>query len=146
MYVMHQCLEGASSARPVSPCVEPDYLRRPNIAICKLRVPGTLSHTHSPSPIENYTMAPITDDVVNGLKGLIEKLENRVQEVEAKLTGHESSSTPSTSPSGMRMVIMGPPGAGQTILSNIVFLKLTTAKEREHKHQQSRKDSASATW
>jgi len=70
-------------------------------------------------------MAPITDDIVNGLKSLVEKLEARVGELEAKLHGENGSSSGSsattTTPGGMRMVIMGPPGAGETFC--IMWLK-----------------------
>jgi adenylate kinase len=57
-------------------------------------------------------MAPITDDAVSGLKDLITKLENRVHELEGKLSGSNSSATGSEAPQAMRMTIMGPPGAG----------------------------------
>jgi len=63
-------------------------------------------------------MAPITDDIVHGLKSLVEKLEARVDELEAKLQGGNGSSSGSsatTTATGMRMVIMGPPGAGEAL-------------------------------
>lgn len=53
-------------------------------------------------------MAPITDDKVQDLKDLITKLENRVHQLEARLTS-SSSKSPSES---MRMILIGPPGAG----------------------------------
>lgn len=63
-------------------------------------------------------MAPITDEVVNGLTDTIKKLESRVQELEAKLNGSSSgggsSSSGGVNPlNSMRMVLMGPPGAGE---------------------------------
>lgn len=54
-------------------------------------------------------MAPITEEVVHGLKDKIEKLENRVQELEARLGGE---SKPKSIAEQMRIVLMGPPGAG----------------------------------
>jgi len=54
-------------------------------------------------------MAPITDDAISGLKGLITSLEARVHELEGKL----QSATGGEAPQGMRMTIMGPPGAGE---------------------------------
>ena len=54
-------------------------------------------------------MAPITDDIVSDLKGLVQKLESRVQELEAKIAGKPSQASMAET---MRMVIMGPPGAG----------------------------------
>jgi len=53
-------------------------------------------------------MAPITDEAVSDLKAMISKLENRVHELEGKLSGSSSSA----SSKYMRMVLMGPPGAG----------------------------------
>jgi len=54
-------------------------------------------------------MAPITDDAISGLKGLITSLEARVHELEGKL----ASANGGEAPQGMRMTIMGPPGAGE---------------------------------
>lgn len=55
-------------------------------------------------------MAPLQDQVVDDLKNLVHRLESRVAELEAKLTGGESSS--SSASGGVRMILMGPPGAG----------------------------------
>lgn len=54
-------------------------------------------------------MAPITEEVVHGLKDMIEKLETRVQELEGRLGGE---SKPKSVAEQMRIVLMGPPGAG----------------------------------
>lgn len=60
-------------------------------------------------------MAPITDDAVEELKSLVRKLENRVHELEGRFTGGQSSgSSPASSSQTMRMIIMGPPGAGSS--------------------------------
>jgi len=56
-------------------------------------------------------MAPITDDKVSDLKDLVHKLEARVHELERRLEGG-GSSKPSTS-DAMRMILIGPPGAGK---------------------------------
>lgn len=56
-------------------------------------------------------MAPITDDVVSGLKDTIGKLEARVVELESRLTG-SSSSKPMSMSEQIRVILMGPPGAG----------------------------------
>lgn len=56
-------------------------------------------------------MAPIVDETVEALRDLVHKLESRVQQLEAKL--EQSDGTPArTSASSVRMILMGPPGAG----------------------------------
>lgn len=52
-------------------------------------------------------MAPTDNSVVDELKGIITKLESRVEELENKLSGKSSASN------SMRMILMGPPGAGK---------------------------------
>lgn len=56
-------------------------------------------------------MAPITDDVVSGLKDTIGKLEARVVELEGRLTG----SKPKSVTEQIRVILMGPPGAGMEL-------------------------------
>lgn len=55
-------------------------------------------------------MAPITDDIVADLKSTISRLEKRVESLESRLGGQGPAS--SAAPS-MRMILMGPPGAGK---------------------------------
>ncbi|KAL9036021.1 MAG: hypothetical protein Q9180_004540 [Flavoplaca navasiana] len=60
-------------------------------------------------------MAPIKDETVDNLRDLVQKLESRVQQLEAKLDGSSGGSgqqTKADSPS-VRMILMGPPGAGK---------------------------------
>jgi adenylate kinase len=57
-------------------------------------------------------MAPIGDDTVKSLQDLVNKLETRVKELEDKL-GHAAAGTKHTTPEGVRMILMGPPGAGK---------------------------------
>jgi len=57
-------------------------------------------------------MAPIGDDTVKSLQDLVNKLETRVKELEDKL-GHVASGTKHTTAEGVRMILMGPPGAGK---------------------------------
>ena len=60
-------------------------------------------------------MAPIRDETVDALRDLINKLESRVEQLEAKLhsTGGEAPSRKTKSSGGsIRMILMGPPGAG----------------------------------
>lgn len=56
-------------------------------------------------------MAPTKDDVVDSLKSIIHDLEARVIQLEQKLV-HGESSKPKSVAESMRMVLMGPPGAG----------------------------------
>ena len=60
-------------------------------------------------------MAPIKDETVDALRDLINKLESRVEQLEAKLhsAGGEAPSRKSkSSAASIRMILMGPPGAG----------------------------------
>ncbi|KAK2741446.1 adenylate kinase [Myotisia sp. PD_48] len=56
-------------------------------------------------------MAPIPDQTIDGLKNVIGNLEARVAELEQRLV-HGGSSQPKPTPLSMRMILMGPPGAG----------------------------------
>lgn len=60
-------------------------------------------------------MAPITDDIVEALRDTIHQLESRVQQLEAKL-GHSDGPSPAGNSKkplqSVRMILMGPPGAG----------------------------------
>ncbi|PKY02416.1 adenylate kinase 1 [Aspergillus campestris IBT 28561] len=55
-------------------------------------------------------MAPITEDIVTGLKDTIGKLENRIEDLEGRL-GFETK--PKSVAEQMRIILMGPPGAGK---------------------------------
>jgi adenylate kinase len=64
-------------------------------------------------------MAPIGNDTVQSLQDLVKKLESRVKELEDKL--HHASGGPAPSSAGsVRMVLMGPPGAGMNLPFSIV--------------------------
>jgi adenylate kinase len=52
-------------------------------------------------------MAPIKDDI-NDLKTTVHRIEKRVEALESLITGGEKSSV-----GAMRMILMGPPGAGK---------------------------------
>lgn len=51
---------------------------------------------------------------VDELKQLVSRLESRIEQLESKLTGTGKASG---SDDGMRMIIMGPPGAGMRFRS-----------------------------
>lgn len=59
-------------------------------------------------------MAPLGEQLVDQLKGTIDKLETRVAELEARLHGKAQSAASSLSSNSdeMRIILMGPPGAG----------------------------------
>ena len=59
-------------------------------------------------------MAPITDDTVEALRDTIRKLESRVHQLEAKMGGGDGSSQPKKGSTSIRMILMGPPGAGKS--------------------------------
>ncbi|KAB8069559.1 adenylate kinase-domain-containing protein [Aspergillus leporis] len=54
-------------------------------------------------------MAPITEETVAGLKNIIGKLEARVEDLEGRLSNEPKKSVAEQ----MRLVLMGPPGAGK---------------------------------
>ena len=89
-------------------------------------------------------MAPITDDIVAELQNTIKKLESKVKALESRLGGGNASPS-----STMRMVLMGPPGAGKSDLSHHpgrVSLAYMLLQARERKRHGSKTDTASATW
>lgn len=59
-------------------------------------------------------MAPIKDETLDSLRDLVHKLESRVQQLEAKLEGSDggSAQTAKIGDPSIRMILMGPPGAG----------------------------------
>jgi len=59
-------------------------------------------------------MAPITQETVDGLKDIISKLESRVAQLEDRLTHGGNGSKPKSVSEQMRLILMGPPGAGSS--------------------------------
>jgi hypothetical protein len=68
-------------------------------------------------------MAPITDQDVADLKSLVAKLEARVAELEGKASGAKaggsSTGLKASASERMRLVLMGPPGAGTCLCYNV---------------------------
>ena len=57
-------------------------------------------------------MAPSRDETVDGLKDMVHQLQSRVEYLEGKLQ-HSAGLDPTRRPAQpMRMILMGPPGAG----------------------------------
>jgi hypothetical protein len=96
-------------------------------------------------------MAPIGDDTVKALQDLVNKLESRVKQLEDKLT-HAQGGTKHTAEEGVRMILMGPPGAG--MFSRSFCCQCTPRGHRligilqakALKLPRSRRDSVAATW
>ncbi|KAL1955615.1 hypothetical protein VTO42DRAFT_8348 [Malbranchea cinnamomea] len=58
-------------------------------------------------------MAPGKDETIEGLKNIIGQLETRVAQLEERLLHGDDSGKTKSPPQSMRMVLMGPPGAGK---------------------------------
>lgn len=66
-------------------------------------------------------MAPV-DDSLSSIKDYIKKLESRVDDLESKLSKAGGDVTPrSSASSSVRMILIGPPGAGASQL-NLDFI------------------------
>ena len=77
---------------------------------------------------DRFPMAPITDDIVEALRDTVHKLESRVQQLEAKLGHSDGSSSTSSSRTplqSVRMILMGPPGAGMRPAPKEAFLSVS---------------------
>lgn len=57
-------------------------------------------------------MAPIKDETVDGLKDTVAKLESRMAQLEQRLLHGEDAGKQKSVTESMRMILMGPPGAG----------------------------------
>ncbi|KAJ9483714.1 adenylate kinase [Penicillium thymicola] len=75
-----------------------------------LRFPVDSLFLLQPSPLLQFTMAPITEDAVSGLKNTIYQLEAKVSELESRLA---NGGKPKSAAEQMRIILMGPPGAGK---------------------------------
>jgi hypothetical protein len=73
-------------------------------------------------------MAPITEGTVDSLKDLVNKLESRVAHLEARLEGKEKPSTGAS----MRMILIGPPGAGSSAIDVINYQMTYVACRQGH--------------
>lgn len=60
-------------------------------------------------------MAPITEDALSGLKNTIHQLEAKVSELENRLA---NGGKPKSVAEQMRIILMGPPGAGMRLNYN----------------------------
>jgi adenylate kinase len=53
----------------------------------------------------------MSDQLVQQLKGTVDALEQRVKDLEARLSGNSTAVRPGEG-NGLRMILIGPPGAG----------------------------------
>ena len=72
-------------------------------------------------------MAPITDQTVNDLKAQVSHLEKRIWELEQRERGVK----PVSASDAMRMILIGPPGAGK-FPQVYRRVRLTRAKRQRH--------------
>ena len=91
-------------------------------------------------------MAPVAGNTVEALTDLVHKLESRVQQLETKLGEGGNPSSSSAEPKkneSIRMILMGPPGAGKNrpVLSFSISDPLVR-QERELKPQRSKRNTA----
>ena len=87
-------------------------------------------------------MAPITDDTVEVLRDTIRRLESRVHQLEAKMGVGDSSQSKSNLAS-VRMILMGPPGAGMEWPNDnaCVYHSLPFLQAKGPKHPRYKKSS-----
>lgn len=81
-------------------------------------------------------MAPIKDETVDALRDLVNKLESRVEQLEAKLQqveGGPLARKPKGEAQGVRMILIGAPGAGKNIsnLSSMTWVVRSLTSRRE---------------
>lgn len=94
-------------------------------------------------------MAPISADQVDDLKAQIAKLETRVRELEGKAAqkAGAGNSKASSVAQQLRMILIGPPGAGRRGQSRRTVLEANDLpKERALKLPTSRRNTAHVTW
>lgn len=74
-------------------------------------------------------MAPIEDASVDALRDLVRKLETRVEQLESKLeqTTGGGSTRKQKATTGIRMILMGPPGAGIVCCRTVICLTFNLA-------------------
>lgn len=90
-------------------------------------------------------MAPIGDDVAQKILDSIQDLQSRIKKLEDGIH-NKTTSAPSES---VRMVLMGPPGAGKSRYGCGIVKRhrlICSQQARELKHQRSRRNSHAVTW
>lgn len=93
-------------------------------------------------------MAPIGDNTVQGLQDLVNRLEERVKQLEDKLH-HAQGHSPAASAESVRMILIGPPGAGKRLLDFLRLIEprlILRSQARALKLPTSRRNSHAAIW
>lgn len=90
-------------------------------------------------------MAPITETTVSDLKDLVHKLEARVHHLESRY--ESGGKTSQSTAESMRMILIGPPGAG-VLHDRVALFRFCShmVQERVHKPRRSRKSTVFAIW
>lgn len=73
-------------------------------------------------------MAPIVESVVDDLKAQIQRLEGRIAELEGKSSPNTVSAD---SEKGVRMILIGPPGAGELLVLDMARTGFLTWMRRQ---------------
>ena len=87
------------------------------------------------------------EDEVKRLQTVLDSVEGRLKRLEERQFGSVSSTA-----DAVRMILIGPPGAGMrflpssAVLSSNAVPELTRVQARGHKRPRSRKSSPAATW
>jgi len=81
----------------------------------------------------------MAEQISDSIKDTIGKLEARIAHLEARLAGKSGADE------GMRMILIGPPGAGMCS-DRSLKPQPNNSQARAHKHRSSRKSTVSATW
>ncbi len=84
-------------------------------------------------------MAPVADKTVDELKDLVRKLEARVTELEGRISGHGHGTSPGQS---MRMVLMGPPGAGTSSFLHEAWIAFAWQSQANEQRRQGNASTA----
>lgn len=93
-------------------CTSSEALRHVACTSQKFTFIDTLSTRLGPAFTSRVEPASMSQELVAQLKSTVDKLEARVEELESRLKGNATGGSGGGRGDGMRMILMGPPGAG----------------------------------